>query len=634
MVRRRLSAGYRTTVDLGALVAGLVLLAALWQVPSGAAQSTAAQSGAAQNAETPEITSHDTQPDFALHVQRSEVVVRVVVRDASGKPVSNLQQADFRVLDNKKPQVITHFALEAQEAGAGPEVSTTSYAAATPASGEANGETVTAPKIVLPTRFLALYFDDIHLAFEDLARTRDAANQYLAAKLKPGDRAGIFTSSGAGQLDFTNDQDKLRSALAALRPRPLYPNHGTECPQILPYQAYKIVDQQDPIALTIAQTEAVLCYCPGHDLGTPASALGNASTSGIASGPAGGPAGCIEAAPDAIVHDADAVLQDSERESRYALQGLERVCRLMQTLHGQRSTVLISPGFMSITEMPDFERVVDAALRQNVVISTLDARGLYTQSGLGDASQNVVYPNDGGSLVGTKIQLTWTAKSMDADVLMGLADATGGVFFHSNNDFREAFERAGSFPEAYYVLTFAPQDLKPDGHFHALTVALANNPERFTVQARKGYFAPSKNEDATALVNEELENMAFSDNEIHTIPVEVHTRFFKSTNGQAKLSVLAHVDLSHFRFRKADGRNLDNLTVVTVLFDQSGNYVAGQEKNIEFRLQDSTLAKLAQNGVIARANLDVKPGIYAIREVVRESEGGQLSALNSQVEIR
>jgi hypothetical protein len=119
----------------------------------------------------------------------------------------------------------------------------------------------------------------------------------------------------------------------------------------------------------------------------------------------------------------------------------------------------------------------------------------------------------------------------------------------------------------------------------------------------------------------------------HTIPVEIHTQFFKSTSGEAKVSVLAHIDLSHFRFRKVERRNLDNLTLVTVLFDQAGNYVTGQEKDIEFHLQDATLAKLTQSGVNTRVSLAVKPGNYAIREVVRESEGGQISALNGQVEI-
>jgi hypothetical protein len=99
------------------------------------------------------------------------------------------------------------------------------------------------------------------------------------------------------------------------------------------------------------------------------------------------------------VNDATGVLQDTEGESLYALQGLEHLCRRMEVVHDQRSVVLVSPGFMSVTGTAAFERVVDQAMKQKVVISTLDAQGLYTQNGLGDATQESIYPSD-ASLLG------------------------------------------------------------------------------------------------------------------------------------------------------------------------------------------------------------------------------------------
>jgi VWFA-related protein len=618
MNRPRHLVTHRITAGLSALLAAAALPTVFWAVRSGTAQST----------DVPEVASHDTQPNFALRVQHSEVMVRVVVRDAKGRPVTNLQQDDFRVLDNKKPQAITHFALETAGGNRGANPTAPSNEAA---AGISVG-TAKTPQIVLPTRFMALYFDDIHLTFEDLARTREAADHYLATNLKPGDRAGVFTSSGQGQLDLTGDRDQLHDALTKLRPRPLYARNTGECPQISPYQAYLIIKGNDANALTVAQVETLHCTCPGHVSETSVGSLGDTGSSAIAAGPAAGPGACPQASPDAVRSHASQVLQDAERESRYALQGLERLCRQMAAVHGQRSVVLVSPGFMTLTETDDLERVLNQALRQNVVVSALDARGLYTQNGPGDASESTIFPPD-TTLLNYKVQYVVQANISNAGVLDSVASATGGVYFHNDNDFKEAFERAGAFPEAYYTLTFSPDDLKPDGRFHTLTVALVNNPEHYMLQARKGYFAPRKDEDAASLANEEIETMAFSDNEIHTIPVEIHTQFFKLPSGEAKVSVLAHIDPSHFRFRKAEGRNLDNLTLVTVLFDQSGNYAAGQEKDIEFHLQDSTLAKLMQSGVNTRVSLTVKPGTYAIREVVRESEGGQISALNSQVEV-
>lgn len=589
-----------------------------------------AQASASQSAAPPEVTSHESEPAFSIRVRTNEVLVRVVVRDANGKPVTNLRQDDFRIFDDNHPQIITHFSVETAKPQQAPA---TTMPPGTGESGKAPGAPAAAQAITLPTQFMALYFDDVHLEFADLARTRDAAERYLTANLKPGDRAGVFTSSGQHQLDFTDDRAKLHDALNLLAPHPLGATSSADCPQILPYQAYQIIEGEDINAISVAQQEAMECFCSASISHTAASSLGNGGTSAVAAGPAGAPGGCPQASADAIAHQAQMVLEDSDRDTRFALEGLERLCRRMETLHGQRSTVLISPGFMTITQMPDFERVVDEALRQNVVISTLDARGLYTDNGLGDASQSAMYPSDGGTLMNTKVQYASQAKSMDSDVLISLADATGGVVFRNNNDFDEGFRRTGAFPEVYYVLTFAPQDFKPDGRFHKIKVTLADNPSHYGLQARKGYFDPNKDEDAATLAKEELETIAFSDNELHDIPVEFHTQFHKSGPTSATLTVLAHIDVSHFHFRKVADRNLDNLTVVTIVFNQSRDYVAGQERDIEFHLLDSTLARLVQSGITTRSNLAVKPGAYAIREIVRDSEGGEVSALNGSVEI-
>jgi hypothetical protein len=46
-------------------------------------------------------------------------------------------------------------------------------------------------------------------------------------------------------------------------------------------------------------------------------------------------------------------------------------------------------------------------------------------------------------------------------------------------------------PEITYLLGFKPADLKADGSFHPLTVKLDTD-RQLSLQARKGYFAPSR----------------------------------------------------------------------------------------------------------------------------------------------
>jgi hypothetical protein len=72
---------------------------------------------------------------------------------------------------------------------------------------------------------------------------------------------------------------------------------------------------------------------------------------------------------------------------------------------------------------------------------------------------------------------------------------------------------------------------------------------------------------------------------------------------------------------------------MTVLFDRDGKYVTGKEKTVQFHLRDASLEKLVESGLTSRVSFDLKPGTYLVRQVVRDAEGGQISALNRTVEI-
>ena len=91
--------------------------------------------------------------------------------------------------------------------------------------------------------------------------------------------------------------------------------------------------------------------------------------------------------------------------------------------------------------------------------------------------------------------------------------------------------------------------------------------------------------------------------------------------------------MKHIRFRKADGRNRNDLTVASGLFDRNGNLVAGNQKVLEMRLRDETLASRLGSGITVRTSFDVKPGSYLVRLVVRDAEGQLMAATNGAVEI-
>jgi hypothetical protein len=323
------------------------------------------------------------------------------------------------------------------------------------------------------------------------------------------------------------------------------------------------------------------------------------------------------------------VLRITDADTQIALDVLKAAVQRLAVMPGQRTIVLVSGGFLvTITNGQEEVELIDRAIRANVIISSLDARGLYAIVPGGDASVR----NTSLAATSTKARYDVAAAEAQAAVLEDLADGTGGIFFHNNNDLQEGFRRTGATPEFMYVLGFSPQNLKFDGSFHALKVT-AKETRDVTLQVRRGYYAPRHSTTPTEDAKEEIRGAVFSRDEISDIPVELHTQFFKSSDRSARLSVVAHVDLKHLRFKKQDGRNRNTLTIVSAVFDRNGVLVGAIQKEIDIRFRDESFEAWLANGVALKTSFDVAPGDYVVRLVVRDSEGEAMAARNGVVEI-
>jgi VWFA-related protein len=541
----------------------------------------------------PETATKEEPAVFQTRVNL--VMVPVVVRDAKGAAVGTLSKADFQLFDKGKPQEISKFSVEKPGAQG-------SKAAQTASVPPVAGDDTPAPPDI-PERFVAYVFDDLHLQFGDLVRARDAAAKQLAA-LPKTDRAAIYTTSGQDQVDFTDDLDKLHETLLRLRVRSIAdPGGMPQCPDIGYYMADQMVNKDDSNAITLAAQEFLAC--------------------------SGATGMTLAQAQSAVQGMAMGALHTGEQETRVTLAVLKDIVRRMSGMPGQRIVMLISPGFLASEQVSEKNDVIDRAIHSNVIISAMDARGLWVDP-LTDASQR---STSTVSFLIQKQMFDRQAASAQADVLAEMAMGTGGAFFQNNNDLNEGLRRLAAAPEYYYVLGFSPQNLKLDGAFHGLKVTVKPL-TGMAIQARKGYYAPKKLSNAAETAKEEIEEALFSREEMSELPVELNTRYFKGDK-DATLTVLCHIDPKHVRFRKADGRNINSLTIVSGLFDRNGNFVSGIEKILELKLKDETLAKLAVAGRLSvKTDFSVAPGTYMVRLVVRDAEGQLMSAVNGAVQIQ
>jgi VWFA-related protein len=545
---------------------------------------------------TAEMTTHETNPPFKVPVNL--VLVRVVVRDEKGQVVKDLKSGDFQLFDDRKPQIITHFAVETPSPQPAP-------AAKPPAGTDETAKPAAPPAI--PARFVALLFDDVHLDTPTLAQSKLAAVRFVSSGVGPTDRVALFTVSGQDQVDFTDDRDKVSKVLGGLIPRNVTAadvSGKSGCPTMDYYEADLIANHNDSSALVVATADALACMYNND-------------------------ARMVSAAQALATSTAYQTVNAAGTQTDYTLRRLQEIVRRISVLPGQRSIVLVSPGFLYFSRETDLSELIDKAMRSNVMINTLDARGLYTPDDGTDISQQY-----NGSVVGAGPKSVYyiTAQNLQGQVLEELADGTGAVYFHNSNDLDAGFRQVAGAPLESYLLGFSPVGMKPDGKFHQLKVSLTGK-LKYTVQARRGYYSPKRNTDPAEIAKQEVAEAVFSQEEIHDLPAELHTQFFKGDQSDAQISVLTRVNVGKLRFRKEDGRNKNVLTVVSAVFDRNGNYVTGNEKTIELRLRDATLESLERTGMTVKSNFDVKPGAYMVRLVVRDSEASLLTAENGMVEI-
>ena len=426
------------------------------QSPAETPPASQPQPPAVAKAEPPQpAIGNATNAPYQLRVRVDLVMVPVVVRDATGKAVGGLTREDFQLFDKGKRQQISSFTVETRRAPA-----------------ETEGASGNAPVVVpenqsvesLPTNHIVYLFDDLHLGFGDLVQVREAAARHINT-LKANDQAAILSTSGLVELQFTSDHTSLNDTLLKLRANPLGGPTVQNCPQVSYFQAdqmlnrYSTGDIDNNPPLQAAVREAMVCLnLRGQALPFAVNIAINAAKSAETAG---------------------------EQESRGTLLAIRDVVRWLSRAPGKKTIILVSPGFL-LTRALQFDEVdvIDQAIHDEVAISALDARGLYTLHPAGDTSERSL----DATATRIKAELAQQEAAVSSNVLEEMAAGTGGNFVQNTNDLLAGFQRLATPPEYTYLLGFKPGNLKLDGSFHSLKVKL-NTHQKLTLQARRGYYA-------------------------------------------------------------------------------------------------------------------------------------------------
>jgi len=425
---------------------------------------------------------------------------------------------------------------------------------------------------------IALFFDDAHASPLGVHKSAEAARKLIAGHLSPGDRVGIFTASGAISVDFTADRDALLAALRKLVQRPIPTAHAEGYPPMTPFQAYVVLHHMDPDLERAYMRQMFAMICPE-----------------------GMSPGCGASAINSITTTAQIVWEQSEPQYVSTLDAMGIVLRHLATAAGKRVFLMMTPGFPTGTG-PMQKRtaaLIDAALRAGIRIGAANSEAVEHISSL--------------------------RQLINEEFLTAATKSTGGQYFHETNDTASTLLAAAADPEVSYLLGFRPEGT-PNGQYHTLKTVIKGS-RGYTVEARAGYFDEKGPQET---VQQRIDRIAMSDTIARPFPATIQAR--QEPGG---VQVTIAVDAKALKFPEKETRRVQELTMLTVLQDAQGNFVAGKQSVLDLAFTPATLAEKLQQGIQAATSLPVtRPGSYRVREVIRELAQDRIWAGSAALEIK
>jgi VWFA-related protein len=532
------------------------------------------------------------KPAASIRTEARLVDVGVVVRDNRGHTVSGLTRADFRIEDNGKPREVTAFSVR----------HFVSAAAAPPA---ASSPRAPAPMPEKP-RWVGLVFDDLSTPFGDLVHARLAAKRFVESGMAAGDRVGVLTVSSGLVLGFTADVAAIEQAIDKVKLRERK-NEYAGCPRLSAYDSYVIANHMDNAALEAKVSELVEC--------DPLVCESRAARRE--------PLKC-KIAVERVQNLANSFWEQTSHQSRSIIASLRNYVDAMTQLDGARVILLASSGFLSGTLEPDMDEVVERALHADVVINSLDAKGLYLVDQPTPNPYSTTRSRIYEQLLGSRPQ------ERSNDAMAYLSDATGGLFFHNQSDLEMGFRELGMQPETSYLLGYVPDS--PDGKYHRLKVTLTSGRHE-SVQARMGYMAAAAPPEKPAPVRR-IDREALGATQLEDAPVKLAERQGEPGSGKPAAQISFRWDVTRLAFKMSDGVRSQHLDMVAALLDGNGNFVTGKEGVAELALSETGFARLASGGLNMTMRLEAPPGSYRLRLVAADEGEQHVSASTLAVELK
>ncbi len=497
----------------------------------------------------------------------SQLVIEIVtVTDRTGKPIGNLNAADFVITENDVLQAIK--VCEFQKlpgAGEGLPALKRRETAATEGLPEPQSEIrPEAPGDLRyrDRRLIVLYFDMSTMPVPDQLRAFAGARKFFLKQMSPADLVAMMQfQSGAVKVlqDFTDNRELLGSVLEKL----ILASEGVES---------KDADMA-------ADTDTAF----GQD-------------------------------------DGEFNLFNTDRQ----LAALQTAVQMLGTVSERKALIYFSSGIRlnGVDNQAQLRATLNSAVRANVAFYPVDARGLVAEAPLGDATR--ASQGGIGMYTGAAAMARAGMLQHSQDTLFSLAADTGGKATFDNNDLAMGIVAAQQSMSSYYVLGYYTTNTAKDGKFRRIKVSLKEY-ESAKLEYRQGYFAQKEFSKSGAADKERmLEEALMSGDPITDLTIAAELNYFQLNRAEYFVPVVVKIPGSELALARKRGAERTVIEFVGEIKDEANVTVQNLRDKMDIRLSNQSAAELVKRHIQYDSGYTLLPGTYWLKLLARDDVTGRI----------
>lgn len=509
------------------------------------------------------------------------IVENIVVKDRNGNAIEGLTAKDFAITEDGAPQEIAFvefqrlapFTPPAAAAVASPTPATPP-ASATPATPATQPQISPSPPASIryrDRRLLVLYFDLSATPPSDQMRAFSAAQKFVDTQMDGSALMAIMSFDG-GAVKVKNDFTDNKAALQEQLLRLIY-----------------------------------------HD---------DLDGDGIPDNPEYGTAFGQD--------DPEFTLFNTDRQ----LAALQTAMAMLQSLPEQKSLIYFASGLQlnGIDNQAQLRATTNAALRANVTIHSIDARGLVATAPLGDATRQ----SPGGIQMFTGQAAANLANRFQRsqDTLYALAKDTGGTAMFDYNDLSLGIVRAAEAMTSYYIVGYYSTHTAADGKLHRVKVSLTNRALNAELKYRESYYADKVFAKFSAADKErQLEEALMLENPVTDITIAMEVNYFQLSRAEYFVPLAVKIPGSELALASRRGAARTLIDFIGEVKDDYGITIQNVRDKLDIKLSDTTAAQLAKRPIQYETGFTLLPGKYVIKFLARDSETGRIGTFQTAFTI-